>query len=85
MRNIRIFIRKFSFFGDKIFSMFELACFRNDIRREVWKLRREHMTEGTFCDVLLLLGKLTSRLVANVSICMHELHKTFKLLLLYSC
>ena len=29
MKNIRIFIWKFSFFGGKIFNIFEQACFRN--------------------------------------------------------
>ena len=28
MKNIRSFIRKFSFFGGKIFSIFEYTCFR---------------------------------------------------------
>ena len=30
MKNIRIFIWKLSFFGRKIFNIFELACFCND-------------------------------------------------------
>ena len=29
MKNILILIWKFSFFGDKIFSIFEYACFRD--------------------------------------------------------
>ena len=34
MKNIRIFIWKFSFFffNGKNFSIFELACFRNDVK-----------------------------------------------------
>ena len=31
MKNIRIFIWKFSFFGGKIFSLFEKACFHNEL------------------------------------------------------
>ena len=30
MKKIRIFIWKFSFFGDEIFSVIVQACFRND-------------------------------------------------------
>ena len=30
MKNIRVFIRKFSVFGGEIFYIFEEACFRND-------------------------------------------------------
>ena len=30
MKNIKVFIRKFSVFGGKIFYMFEKACFRNE-------------------------------------------------------
>ena len=31
MKNIRIFIRNFRFFGGKTVSIFEQACFRNDL------------------------------------------------------
>ena len=31
MKNIRIFIRKLSFFGGEIFNIFEQACFRNEL------------------------------------------------------
>ena len=41
MKNIRIFYLKFSFFGDIIFCIFELACFRN------MKPKREKTTTNT--------------------------------------
>ena len=40
MKNIRIFIRKFSFFGSEIFNTYEQACFRNDeITQEILQSR----------------------------------------------